>query len=146
MSATVAEHDVVQEERLHPDCWRETTGGVELVGSRCAQCGTVYLPKALACVQCGSHNAFVPKALSPRGTLYTYTVVCGSGGVWPDVYAVGYVDYPEGVRVFGQIRETSAEALRAGAEVGVEKALLYRRKDGTGVTCFRFFIAGGDER
>ena len=139
----MSESTAAREERLHPECWRETgDDGVELIASRCTRCGAVYLPRARVCVRCGA-SSFAPQALAPEGTLYAYSIVHGAGGVWPEVYAVGYVDFPEGVRVFGQIRETSPDALRIDAAVAVEKAILYRRKDGTAVSCFRFRLAEG---
>lgn len=141
MSTSAAVHVSAQAERLHADCWRVVEGDrVELIARCCAKCGTSYLPKALTCVRCGNRS-FNPQVLSPRGTLYTYSIVHGSGGVWPEVYAVGYVDFPEGVRVFGQLRESSPATLCVGAQVEVEPALLYRRKDGTDVTCYRFFVS-----
>jgi uncharacterized OB-fold protein len=141
MSTSAAAHTSASVERLHADCWRIVDGErVELIASVCTQCGTSYLPKALCCVRCGNRS-FKPQALSPRGTLYTYSIVHGSGGVWPDVYAVGYVDFPEGVRVFGHLRDTSPETLHVGAQVGLEEGLLYRQKDGTEVTCYRFFVS-----
>jgi len=131
------------EERLHADCWTDDGEKVALVASRCDGCGTHYLPHALTCVECGGQS-FRPRELATPGTLYTYSIVRNAGGVWPDTYAVGYVDFPEGVRVFGQIRETAPELLRIGAPVNVERAVLYRRRDGTQVTCFRFrMIEGG---
>lgn len=126
-------------ERLHPDCWRSEGDRASLIAHRCEGCGTSYLPRAMTCVRCGGRS-FVPQTLAPTGTLYTYSIVHGAGGVWPNPYAVGYVDFPEGTRVFGQIRETLPEALHVGAAVGVEPAVLYRRGDGTAVSCFRFFI------
>jgi uncharacterized OB-fold protein len=96
----------------------------------------------MVCVHCGA-NSFTPRTLSPTGTLYSYSVIHGAGGVWPDVYAVGYVDFPEGVRVFGQLRETDHRLLRIGAQVTVEEAVLYRRKDEAPVCCFRFRSAKG---
>jgi uncharacterized OB-fold protein len=133
------------EERLHADCWRDDGERVELISQRCDGCGTHYLPHAMTCVECGGRS-FTSQRLASTGKLYTYSIVCGAGGVWPEAYAVGYVDYPEGVRVFGQIGETEAERLRIGAPVNVERATLYRRKDGTAVTCFRFRPAEGDVR
>jgi uncharacterized OB-fold protein len=96
----------------------------------------------MTCVECGG-TSLTAQPLASTGTLYTYSIVRGAGGVWPDTYAVGYVDYPEGLRVFGQISETTPERLRIGAPVGVERALLYHRKDGTPVSCFRFNILDG---
>ncbi len=130
--------------RLHPDCWQVVDRDrAELIASRCTQCATAYLPAVLACARCGNRE-FAACTLSPRGTLYTYSIVHGSGGVWPAVYAAGYVDFPEGVRVFGQLRETDATDLRIGAQIGVEPEVLYRRQDGIDVVCFRFYVAAED--
>jgi len=93
----------------------------------------------MRCTECG-HAVFDRVTLAPTGTLYTYTIIHGAGGVWPAVYAVGYVDFPEGVRVFGQIRDTDPTVLTVGARVGVEPTILYERKDGTRVQSFRFFV------
>jgi len=128
-------------ERLHGDCWRIADDGVvELIGSRCTACGTVYLPQSITCARCGGRT-FTALTLAPAGTLYSYSIVHRSGGVWPDLYAVGYVDFPEGVRVFGQLRADAPAALAVGARAGLEAATLYRRKDGAAVTCFRFVVA-----
>ena len=91
-------------ERLHGDYWRVSQSGrVELIAQSCSNCGTHYLPKVMTCVRCGGQS-FTPSILSSKGYLYTYSIIHGSGGVSPETYAVGYVDFPEGVRVFGQIR------------------------------------------
>jgi uncharacterized OB-fold protein len=134
----------LEQVRLHGEYWRIAQGGrVELVAQRCSKCDTHYLPRLMTCVRCGSQS-FTPAVLSSRGSLYTYSIIHGSGGVWPETYAVGYVDFPEGVRVFGQIKESSPALLRVGMSVGIEPALLYRRKEGTEVTCYRFCVEGAD--
>ena len=128
-------------ETLHAEYWTALdSDAAQLIAYHCTGCGTHYLPKAMSCVRCGSRS-FERQALSPQGTLYAYSIVYGAGGVWPAVYTVGYVDFPEGVRVFGQLRETSQDAIAVGATVGIEPAVLYRRKDGTSVRCFRFYVA-----
>ena len=124
--------------RLHGDCWRAVGGDrVELLASRCARCRAMFLPRMFTCTECGG-NEFAEAVLSPEGTLYSFTVVRGSGGVWPDVYAVGYVDYPEGVRVFGHLRREETDELAIGMTVRTEEATLYTAKDGTPARCFRF--------
>ena len=133
-------------EALHADCWSAVDEHTaQLTSYRCTQCGTHYLPRVLTCTSCGA-TKFDRVPLAPHGTLYTYTIVHKAGGVWPETYAVGYVDFPEGVRVFGQLRETTPDALAIGARVFVEPATLYQRKDGTPVTCFRFRAAPEDRQ
>jgi len=131
---------------LHSDYWSAVDARTaQLTAYRCTQCDTHFLPRVMTCTACGA-TEFERAALSPHGTLYTYTVLHNAGGVWPAVYAVGYVDFPEGVRVFGQLRETEASALSIGARVGVEPTVLYTRKDGTPVTCFRFHVVNEGAR
>lgn len=128
-------------EVLHGDCWSAVDSRTaQLFAHRCAKCGTHYLPRVMTCTNCGT-AAFDRVALAAEGTLYTYTIVHNAGGVWPSTYAVGYVDFPEGVRVFGQLREAD-ERLSVGARVVAEPATIYERKDGTAVSCFRFRVAG----
>ena len=139
MNAAAALRDAVPT-RLHGDSWRSVAGGrVELLASRCARCQALFLPRMLTCTECGG-NAFTEAVLSPEGTLYSFTIVRGSGGVWPEVYAVGYVDYPEGVRVFGHLRSAEIDGLAIGARVRTEEATLYTAKDGTPARCFRFLL------
>jgi len=129
---------------LHADCWRTLSEHTAvLIAYRCTSCGTHFLPAVMTCTRCGSQT-FNRSELSQRGTLYTYSIVHGAGGVWPPVYTVGYVDFPEGVRVFGQVRETVPGTLAVGASVGIEPAALYERKDGTVVRCFRFHTGDGE--
>ena len=126
--------------RIHGHCWRTTPRGtVELLASRCTKCGTSFLPSMFTCTECGNHE-FSEAVLSPEGTLYSYTVVRGSGGVWPDVYAVAYVDYPEGVRVFGHLRREDLDRVSIGARVRTEEATLYTSRDGVPARCFRFYL------
>jgi uncharacterized protein len=130
--------DKPAERRLHGEYWSaDETGAVQLTARECTSCGACYLPGIAKCVSCRG-NQFRLKALSPHGKLYTYTIVRGSGGVWPDVYAIGYVDFPEQVRVCGQLRETDPAKLEIGMPLAVEEAVLYTEAGGTAVKCFRF--------
>ena len=53
-------------------------------------------------------------------------------------YAVAYVDFPEGVRVFGHLRLGDGPPPDLDAPVTVEAAILVRRPDGTAVEGYRF--------
>lgn len=133
-------HETRAKERLlHADYWeRGPDGAVTLLARQCRKCGACYLPAIATCVTCRC-TEFQPRPLPASGRLYTYTVVRGSGGVWPDVYTIGYVDFPdEQVRVCGQVRETGEARLEIGMAVGIEDAVLYTDANGTAVRCFRF--------
>jgi len=74
---------------LHSDYWSAVDARTaQLTAYRCTQCDTHFLPRVMTCTTCGA-TEFERAALSPHGTLYTYTVLHNAGGVWPAVYAVG---------------------------------------------------------
>jgi len=136
-----AMQDSTTERRLHGEYWTsEESGAVRLIAQECAACGAAYLPAVATCVTCRG-KTFRPRTLSPHGTLYTYTIVRGSGGVWPDIYTIGYVDFAEKVRVCGHLRECREADLSLGMAMAVEEAVLYSDPDGRAVKCFRFYSA-----
>src|SRR5690606_5007534 len=110
---------------LHGQYWSSNENGdAALKGLKCIGCGAGYLPAIATCSKCKG-KLFEELDLSPEGQLYTYTVVHKSGGVWPDVYTIGYVDYPEGVRVCGHIRTEPNQPLPIGIKMKTEVAVLY---------------------
>ncbi|HEU0203874.1 MAG TPA: OB-fold domain-containing protein [Burkholderiaceae bacterium] len=56
-------------------------------------------------------------ALSEHGVLYSYTIVHSSPKAGLPPVAIGYVDFPEGVRVFGRVRTHDAKRPRIGARL-----------------------------
>ena len=96
----------------------EGTGGA-LLGSRCRECGTTYFPPRQICPRCMKEGILEPLPLSRQGALYTYTVIRQAPPRYPAPYAVGYVDLPEGVRVFAQLEGWQARELRVGEEMEV---------------------------
>ena len=79
-----------------------------LMGSECSGCGTVGFPASTQCGRCATATA-TPRALSTRGTVWTYTVQRFAPKSPPYVpppegfspFAMGYVELPEGIRVAG---------------------------------------------
>ena len=98
--------------------WTEEAGAVRLHGSRCGRCGGVAFPAHKACPSCGAESGQDAVLLSPTGTLYSFSEIHVAPKGFAAPYVVGYVDLPEGVRLFGQI-EGSAAALRIGQQVAV---------------------------
>lgn len=92
---------------VHPD------GTGNLIGSRCRSCGAHFFPVREACSRCLSDDLeTVP--LSTRGRLYTYSVVHQSTPAFEVPYVLGYVDFPEGVRIMGQITGCESEDIHIG--------------------------------
>lgn len=98
--------------------WIEDGGGVRLHGSKCSHCGVVAFPPHPLCPACGAESGQDRVELSPIGTLYTFSEIHIAPKGFATPYAVGYVDLPEGVRLFGQI-EAAASQLRIGQQVAV---------------------------
>lgn len=91
-------------------------GELRLAGMQCA-CGFREFPASDTCPQCLAPN---PPALtlSSAGTLYSYSTVHIAPPGWQVPYVIGYVDLPEGVRVFGKVAG-EASALRPDMPVRV---------------------------
>jgi uncharacterized OB-fold protein len=73
-----------------------------LTGGRCSGCGQFVFPTRAFCPACLTETV-APAPLTPSGSLYSYSVVHIAPQGWQVPYVVGYVDLPEGVRVFAHI-------------------------------------------
>lgn len=80
---------------------REGDEGLELVGSRCPECGTHFYPPRRLCANDLSECREV--VLSTHGTLYEATQIQVAPVGFEAPFWLGYVDLPENVRVFAQI-------------------------------------------
>ena len=88
-----------------------------LLGGRCRECSTIYFPPRQICPRCMKEGVLDALPLSRRGALYTYTVIRQAPPRYPVPYAVGYVDLPEGLRVFTQMEGWQQRELRVGEEM-----------------------------
>lgn len=101
-------------------------GDVRLRGVQCADCGMKVFPVTDVCPDCLS-TSLKELMLGGEGRLYSYTTVHVAPPGWQTPYVVGYVDTPEGVRLFGKVKvkvgvKTGAgeqQALRVDMPVGV---------------------------
>jgi len=102
--------------------FEESEGKGALVGAKCKQCGQVVFPRREPCLNCLGQDLESVK-LSRRGKLYTYTIVHMPSEHYQPPYAVGWIELPEGIRVFGQIRGWQEHPLKVGMamEVSFEK-------------------------
>ncbi len=76
-------------------------------------------------------------ALSPVGTLYSFSEIHIAPKGFATPYVVGYVDLPEGVRLFGQIEGRAAE-LRLGQPVAVTLGPVRTAESGGVVVSYKF--------
>ena len=96
--------------------FEETSGRGSLIGARCRQCGQVIFPVRETCLNCLGQD-LEPVHLSRNGKLYAYTIVHMPSEHFPPPYAVGWIELPEGVRVFSQLRGWQEQPLATGMEM-----------------------------
>lgn len=107
---------------------RDDAGRPYLKGSRCTVCDTIYFPPRTLCIRCLEDGRLEGVALSRHGTLHTYTVVRQGLPFFATPYILGYVDLPDGVRVFAQLTDTDPESLRIGMEMELVLAPLLEER------------------
>lgn len=100
------------------------TGGTEgdLVGFRCKACNHLLPPLTIVCFYCsGADLEKLP--LSRKGTLYSYSIVHQPHKHFSVPYFIGYVDLPEGIRIFSPLKQKEGRAFQVGMdmELVVEK-------------------------
>jgi uncharacterized OB-fold protein len=88
---------------------------VRLLAGRCQACGTLSFPAAGICPQCQS-GAIDEHQLRRSGVLYAFTVIRARppGYEGPVPYGLGYVDFADGLRVFGSIVSDALDRLSIG--------------------------------
>jgi uncharacterized protein len=116
--------------------WTVEGGAVRLRGSRCMACGSMAFPPHLRCAACGAESGQETVALSPIGTLYTFSEIHVAPAGFAVPYVVGYVDLPEGVRLFGQIEAHPSE-LTIGQRLAVTLGPV-RTREGRAVIGYKF--------
>ena len=81
--------------------WVETGDESRLVASRDRRTGEVHFPVFRSVSPLAADHETI--ALSERGALYSYSIIHPSPKTGAAPFAIGYADFPEGVRVFGRI-------------------------------------------
>jgi uncharacterized OB-fold protein len=123
---------------IHPD------GTGNLIGSRCRVCGAHFFPVREACAGCLSDD-LETVSFSTRGTLYTYSVVRQSTPAFEVPYVLGYVDFPEGVRIMGQITGAEIEEIHIGMPLVLSLEPWGEDEEGNTLIGYRFRPAEVDD-
>lgn len=124
--------------------WTESSleGDVRLLASKCKQCREIFFPRKNGgvCMHC-QHDAFTEITLSPRGKIYSFSVV----NIRPPEYykgevpyALGFVDLPEGVKVETLFTQCDFDELKVNMEVEMILDTLYIDEEGIEVICYKF--------
>ena len=93
----------------------------KLMGSKCKNCGAIFLPPRIMCNKCYSTNLEWVE-LKGEGEIVTYTVIHVPPtllkGQEPYVFAVVRLD--EGVQIGGLVKDVKMEDLKIGLRVKVD--------------------------
>ena len=108
--------------------FEEKDGKGYLLGVKCRQCGQIIFPHREACLNCLG-NELEPIRLSRNGTLYTYTIVHMPSDHFPPPYAVGWIDMPEGLKIFSQIRGWKECPLKTGMDMDLRFEKLWDEEE-----------------
>jgi uncharacterized OB-fold protein len=81
--------------------WSETSPEPRLVASRDRRTGEVHFPVFRSVSPLADDHETI--ALSERGEVYSYSIIHPNPKSGAAPFAIGYADFPEGVRVFGRI-------------------------------------------
>ncbi len=112
-------------------------GSGNLLGSRCRSCGAHFFPVREVCSGCLSDD-LETIGFSTEGTLYTYSVVRQSTPAFEVPYALGYVDFPEGVRIMGQISGCDLDEITIGMPMVLSLEPFGEDDEGNPTTGYRF--------
>lgn len=121
---------------LRKEMFTEDVEGGALLASRCKSCRRVFFPKRGYCFDCFSKD-MEQVTLSGACKLYTFTIVRMPAKHYEPPYAIGWVEFPEGVRVFGQIKGWESQPLRIGMEMKLIIDTLWQEEEKE-VICYKF--------
>jgi uncharacterized protein len=95
----------------------DSSGRATLIGGRCVDCGSEMFPRVPVCPSCMGES-IREQAMPREGTLYAFSVVHVAAKKWKKPMRIGYVDLPNGARVFTHL-EGDDLAIGDTVDVGV---------------------------
>ncbi len=100
---------------IHEGLFTERIDG-DLVGFECESCHRILPPLSIVCYYC--YGEEIKKiALSRRGKLYSYTIVYQPYKQFRVPFALGFIDLPEGIRIFSPLKEREGKPFQVGMDV-----------------------------
>lgn len=106
----------------------EKSGKWVLVGARCKLCGKIFFPKREVCLNCLSHD-MENLNLSQTGKLYSFTIVHMASEHFPPPYVIGWIELPEGIRIFSPIQGWKENPLKIGMTMKLSIETLWNEGD-----------------
>lgn len=121
--------------------------GVQLIGTHCVSCDTLYFPQMLSCRNPACREKQLERRLLPsQGTLYSYTVQRYQPPSlfrmdnWAP-YALGLVDLGEGLLVMGMLLDIAFDDIAIGMSLKLALAPLSVDDHGQEIVTYAFVAA-----
>jgi uncharacterized protein len=121
---------------LREGLFTEDSHGFGLTASKCAGCKRVFFPARVYCPECFGET-MEPLTLHGEGTLYSYTVSYMPTQHYKPPYAVGWIEFPQNVRVFAQIEGWQNKPLKIGMKMKLIKDVLWQ-EEGKDIMGYKF--------
>ncbi len=109
----------------------------KIIWHKCKKCGKLQYPEHLRCLTC-KNKEFEEIEAPSEAILLTYTILTAPPKEYrnKESYALGIVEFPNGIRALGQI--TSEKNLKIGMKLKTEYAEICADLDGKAVRTFVF--------
>lgn len=120
------------------DHWEVENDLVHLIGSHCKKCRQNYFPAREICPKCFSQGEMEKIRFSNKGKLYSYSIVHVGPKQFEPPYAVGYVDFPEGVRVLGQLTTIDPGQIKLDMDVQADLGRICVDEHGHEILSYKF--------
>lgn len=129
----------MERELFRENLVRETEKGTFLVGRKCTSCGKIQFPNSGFCTDClCEENEEV--LIGRKGTLFSHTITNGRVAKLIPPFAVGYIEIPEGLRVFAPLKMEEGKEFSIGMDMELEIGDLWE-EDGVIKTGYVYKIA-----
>jgi benzoylsuccinyl-CoA thiolase BbsA subunit len=125
---------------INKDFFMQTNDGYVVVGSKCKSCGKVYFPKKKLCTNCLLLDQMEIVPLSKKGKLVSYSVAYDSMLGIKTPYAFGYIDLPEGIRIYSLLTDCEPfdEKLKIGMDVEMVIEKMMTDEYNMDIICYKF--------
>jgi len=120
---------------------------VHLKGTKCDDCGEVFMGRVTGCAHCGSEN-LKETVFNDHGTLYTYSVIQHpppgdyKGPKNPYIpFVEGLVELPDGIRIVAPVLECDPENAGINMRLKLKVYDFFKDEEGNDVVAFCYVPA-----
>jgi len=113
-----------------------------LIGSKCPSCEDVVFPANPVCVNC-QHQSMDEVRLNRNGKVWSFTTVMLPPPLWykgPVPFNLGYVELPEGVKIWSRLMCGENKTLEIGQDVEFSIDVMQEDENGNEILGYCFII------